>query len=305
MNTRYPLVLIFLSLIIIPIASSATISPWSDLTVSEIAAPLVAYPGYPYAVNVTVENHGNATSGLISVGFYLSEDKHLSKNDTFIQVTTGDQLPPGRGTLLASIDTLPSSISPGEYHLFAYVEDHAGDEKHLQDNTALLSAPIRVEAKAVPSPKSIGDKVAKIIFDQTNMARSQEGIAPLIWDDVLADIANSYSNLMVDKKFFSHTDPNGNDQSFRAKAAGYQTVKKIEGGERIGVSENIAYVGTGNVAGYGYVNPTDPSAIAAVIMNGWLNSPGHRSNILDPLSDRIGVGLQYNGEYWYATQEFY
>jgi uncharacterized protein YkwD len=305
MNIRYLISLLIFLLLIIPFTSSAVISPWSDLTVSEITAPLVAYPGYPYALNVSVENHGNATSGLISVGFYLSSDDHLSKNDTFIQVTTGDQLPPGTGTRLSSIDTLPVDIPPGEYRLFAYVEDHAADEKHLLDNSALLSAPVQVKEKPLPSSRSLAEQAARIIFDQTNEARSQEGVAPLSWDDALTQIAVSFSDRMVKQKFFSHTDPDGHDQSFRADAAGYQTVKEIEGGQRIGVSENIAYVGTGNVAGYGYVDPTNPNAIATAIMTGWLKSPGHRSNILDPLSDRIGVGLSYNGEYWYATQEFF
>lgn len=305
MNIRDIVVLFLLSSIFIPVISTAAISPWSDLTVSEIAAPLVAYPGYPYALNVTVENHGNATSGLISVGFYLSEDNHLSPNDTFIQVTTGDLLPSGRATRLSSIDTLPAEIAPGTYRLFAYVEDHRGDEKDLSDNTALLSAPVSVRARAVPSDETIARKAARIIFDETNAARLQEGLSPLTWDDDLAAIAAAYSERMGRQKFFSHTDPDGHDQSYRAEAAGYQTIKEIEGGKRIGVSENIAYVGTGNVVSYGYVNPTNPSSIAGIIMDGWMKSPGHRNNIMDPLSDRIGVGLSYHDEYWYATQEFF
>ena len=94
------------------------------------------------------------------------------------------------------------------------------------------------------------------------------------------------------QKFFSHTDPDGHDQSDRAAAAGYNAVKEIKGGERIGVAENIAYIGTGNVAGYEYVNPTDPESIAKGIMTGWIKSPGHRANILDSLSNRIGVGTE-------------
>ncbi len=295
----------FLLFAIVPVYTTAVISPWSDLTVSEISAPLTANPGYPYPINVTVENHGNATSGLISVGFYLSSDDHLSKNDTFIQVTTGDLLAPGASVKLTSLDTIPVSVSPGSYRLFAYVEDHEGDEQHLLDNTALLTAPVRVQTRPLPDTDTLKSETARILFSMTNEVRQANGVSPLIWDDDLASLAATYADRMAAQKFFSHTDPDGHDQSDRASAAGYNTVKEIEGGERIGVSENIAYIGTGNVATYGYVNPTDPESIATGIMTGWMKSPGHRANILDPLSDRIGVGLSYNGEYWYATQEFY
>lgn len=297
--------LFLLSGLYIIAAASAYVSPWSDLTISRISAPLTGYPGYPYAVNVSVENHGNATSDLISVGFYVSSDKHLSKNDTFIQVTTGDPIPPGYGALLPSIDTLPDTILPGTYYLFAYVQDHAGDEKHLLDNTGMLPVPVEIISREIPGSDVISTKTAGIIFEQTNKARDLQGLAPLSWDEDLVRIAQNYSDRMVTQKFFSHYDPDGHDQSFRAQAAGYNAVKEIEGGKRLGLSENIAYIGTGNVAGYGYVNPTDPASIATAIMEGWMNSTGHRNNILDPLSDRIGVGLAYNGEYWYATQEFF
>lgn len=169
----------------------------------------------------------------------------------------------------------------------------------------MLSAPVRIEQRNVPGNETISRKAVEIIYEQTNGAREKEGIPPLTWDEDLADLARAYTDRMVAQKFFSHTDPDGHDQSFRAKAAGYQTVKEIEGGERTGVSENIAYMGTGNVAGYGYVNPTDPESIATAIMTGWLKSPGHRKNMLDPLSDRIGVGMSWNGEYWYVAQEFF
>jgi uncharacterized protein YkwD len=254
---------------------------------------------------VTVENHGNATSHLVSVGFYLSEDEYLSKNDTFIQVTTGDPIPSGTGVLLHSVDTLPLSLSPGPYYLFAYVQDHAGDEKILLNNHAMLAAPVELKNRPVPGTDKIGNEVSRIIFEQTNQARASQRLGSLEWDEALFGLAKSFSDRMVAQKFFSHYDPDGNDQSFRAQAAGYNAVKEIEGGKRIGVSENIAYMGTGNVAGYGYVNPTDPTSIATAIMDGWMKSKGHRENILDPLSDRIGVGLSWNGEYWYATQEFF
>ena len=222
-------IIIFFAIILIPVCSTAVISPWSDLTVSTISAPLTASLGYPYSINVTVENHGNATSGLISVGFYLSADDHLTRNDTFIQVSTGDPLGPGMATRLSSVDTIPLTIPPGTYRLFAYVEDHEGDEQNLLDNTALLSDPVRVQARQLPGNDTLRNETAQEIFTLTNDARSSEGLPSLVWDDQLAHLAVSYSDRMVAQKFFSHTDPDGHDQSDRATAAGYQAIKKLAG----------------------------------------------------------------------------
>jgi len=291
--------------LLIPIHAGAVLAPWSDLTVSQMSAPLLGTTGYPYEINVSVENHGNATSGLISVGFYLSTDNHLTNNDTFIQVTTGDPVRSGTGVQLHSIDTLPLTLTPGEYRLFAYVEDHEGDEKDLIDNTALLSAPVQIKTGVLPDTEIIRNSATEFLYEKTNECRVAEGLAPLTRDNALDELARAYTDRMVAQKFFSHTDPDGHDQSYRAEAAGYPDVKDIEGVPRIGIYENIAYIGTGNVVPYGYVNPTDPESVAGAIMTGWMKSPGHRANILNPLIDRMGVGMSWNGKYWYAAQEFF
>lgn len=171
--------------------------------------------------------------------------------------------------------------------------------------TSLYSSPVDIQTDTISKNDIILNEMPEIIYTLINDERVIHGISPLIWDDRLARLAVSYSARMVEQNFFSHTDPDGHDQSDRAKTAGYITIKKIAGEERIGVSENIAYMGTGDVIGYGYVDPTDPYSIASAIVNGWMNSPGHRSNILDPLSNRTGVGASFNGSYWFATQEFY
>ena len=59
--------------------------------------------------------------------------------------------------------------------------------------------------------------------------------------------------------------------------------------------ENIAYVG----------GMTDPNAIADKIMTNWMNSSGHRANILSTNFSSIGVGVYKSGNRVYATQEFY
>ncbi len=48
----------------------------------------------------------------------------------------------------------------------------------------------------------------------------------------------------------------------------------------------------------------DPESFARTAVKGWLDSPGHRANILSPYFDRSGIGIAINGGYAYATQVF-
>jgi uncharacterized protein YkwD len=82
---------------------------------------------------------------------------------------------------------------------------------------------------------------------------------------------------MRDRNFFSHTNPDGLDPFARAARAGL-TAR----------AENIAY--------------GQPDA--AAVMDAWMNSPGHRANILDCSLTRLGVGVAEGagGPWW--TQLF-
>ena len=61
---------------------------------------------------------------------------------------------------------------------------------------------------------------------------------------------------------------------------------------------------TGNVVGQGYVN-NDAQSIAQAMVQSWMNSPGHRENILNAKYARIGVGVAYDGTLYYlGTQDF-
>lgn len=110
-----------------------------------------------------------------------------------------------------------------------------------------------------------------------NIQRAQNGLKPLTSDWQLARVARYKSQDMHDKKYFSHTSPTYGSPFDMMRAFGltYRTA-----------GENIAL---------GYSTP-------AAVMNGWMNSPGHRANILNPSFTKIGVGYVADGHYW--TQEF-
>jgi uncharacterized protein YkwD len=113
----------------------------------------------------------------------------------------------------------------------------------------------------------------------TNAERTKAGCAALKTDVRLTNAARSHSQDMVTNNFFSHTGSNGSDFVAREKAAGYVSPS----------AENIAW---------GQRTPAD-------VMTAWMNSAGHKANILNCGSTAVGVGVVLTGSgvpYW--TQDF-
>ncbi len=110
-----------------------------------------------------------------------------------------------------------------------------------------------------------------------NVQRSQNGLAPLTMNWELSRVARYKSQDMVDKKYFSHTSPTYGSPFDMMKSFGisYRTA-----------GENIAY---------GQRTPQE-------VVTAWMNSSGHRANILNSSFTQIGVGYVAAGNYW--TQMF-
>jgi uncharacterized protein YkwD len=112
----------------------------------------------------------------------------------------------------------------------------------------------------------------------TNAARASEGLAPLQANEALMRSAQAYAQVMAPGDCFAHDCPPVPSQRDRIAQAGYGAWKRI--------GENIA-------AG---------DRTAEAVVAGWLDSPGHRANILKPEYTEIGVGVA-NGDgkyriYW-------
>lgn len=103
-------------------------------------------------------------------------------------------------------------------------------------------------------------------LELVNSVRSQEGLAPLSLDKDLEESATAKACDMRDRGYFEHVDPDGNTPWHFFTEAGY--VYDYAG-------ENLAI---------GYTNPMET-------MEGWMNSPKHRDNILDPNYTEIGIGF--------------
>jgi len=118
------------------------------------------------------------------------------------------------------------------------------------------------------------------VVDRTNAERARHGLRALTVDRRLAAAAHAHSADMVQRGFFAHESPDGRQVWDRAVAAGYAYRK---------VAENIA-------AG---------QRSAEEVVRGWMESPGHRANILDGDLTQIGVGRAEGGSYGvYWTQVF-
>lgn len=115
-----------------------------------------------------------------------------------------------------------------------------------------------------PAPSAFTSEVLRL----TNLFRQQNGLQPLTLNSKLTAAAQTHSQNMGNLDFFSHTGADGSSSSQRVSASGYTWSA---------AGENIA-------AGY-----TTPDAV----VNGWINSPGHRANILNANYRDIGIGYFY------------
>ena len=105
-------------------------------------------------------------------------------------------------------------------------------------------------------------------LDEVNRHREMRGLGRLERSEELLGIARDYSRRMAEEKFFSHSDPEGRTVRQRVSDAGIRW--------RV-LGENLAYSN-------GYHNPV------AASMNGWMDSEGHRRNILDPSYRQTAIG---------------
>jgi hypothetical protein len=119
---------------------------------------------------------------------------------------------------------------------------------------------------------------AEQLFALANAARAANGAGPLKWDGALADAARQHCLRMAAEGPISHRYGGEADLSDRAGQAGAHFSL---------VEENVAF------------GPT-----AAEIQDSWMHSPGHRSNLLNPEVDRVGIAVVAARGELYAVEDF-
>jgi len=182
-----------------------------------------------------------------------------------------------------------------------------GLSESLSDSGSIVSQSKKIIDKALAPPDPISDKtkdVEQAILKYTNQERRNNGVRELRGDGKLDEVARSHSLDMAQNNFFSHTNLKGEDPTARAIRMGYNVHKELGAGwYSDGIGENIGKMPTGSVEGVGYVS-SDADSIAKAQVNSWMNSPGHKQNILDSKYDTLGVGVAYDGLYYISTQDF-
>ncbi|MFJ6390786.1 CAP domain-containing protein [Streptomyces sp. NPDC091972] len=131
------------------------------------------------------------------------------------------------------------------------------------------TAPVEVSTEA-----AAGAEVLRLV----NVERAKVGCSPVAANSALSELAEDFSKAMAAQGFFDHTDPSGASPWDRAAKAGITSL----GGENIARGQ----------------------ADAASVMEAWMNSPGHKANILNCDFKTLGVGVQFGagGPWW--TQDF-
>lgn len=135
--------------------------------------------------------------------------------------------------------------------------------------TGPTTAPPTTSSRAPAGP-------AAAVVAATNAERAEAGCDALEPDSRIAAAARGHSADMAENGYFAHDSQDGRDFADRIRAQGYDDP----------AGENIAR----------------GQASAAEVVADWMDSPGHRQNILDCSFATIGVGHNPRGDYW--TQDF-
>ena len=134
----------------------------------------------------------------------------------------------------------------------------------------------KINIPSIDDVKALEQKVAALV----NQQRANNGLPALKFNWEVSRVARYKSQDMIDKKYFDHQSPTY--------------------GSPFNMMENfgIKFSAAGENIAYGQKTPE-------AVMNSWMNSPGHRSNILSPTYNQIGVGVakSANGTF-YWTQMF-
>ena len=196
-------------------------------------------------------------------------------------------------TIMAFASTRASSLEkvPDSFASIAATSTPVADSRTVNKPTSQQSSkPDRTEDSA--------DRVLELeqkVHFGINAARATNGASPqLRWDDRLGAVARAHSEDMTTRGYFDHDNPEGLGPSDRIDKAGYNCWK----GSHYGVAENITIELVSS--------SLDRMADGAV--QSWLNSPGHRTNLLGRQYDRTGIGASFGT--WrgykavYVTQVF-
>ena len=149
-------------------------------------------------------------------------------------------------------------------------------QKPTQTNTNTTPTNKPATTQPTQSTSSVSAYEKKVV-ELTNAERAKQGLAPLTLDTELSKVARTKSQDMKNKNYFDHTSPTYGSPFDMMKSFG------------------ISYKSAGENIAMGQKTPEQ-------VVQAWMDSPGHRANIMNSSFTHIGVGYVASGNYW--TQQF-
>ncbi len=190
------------------------------------------------------------------------------------------------GILLATMCTLPVSaaalthtVSKGDTMWKLAVKYQVGTSEIIEANPQISNPNLIYPGQVLTIPqldtsvRSFEQEVIRLVNEQ----RVKNGLNPLTENWELSRVARYKSQDMVDNRYFSHTSP--------TYGSPFQMIRDF----------GISFRRAGENIAYGQRTPQ-------AVVNAWMNSSGHRANILNASYTQIGVGYVADGNYW--TQMF-
>lgn len=157
------------------------------------------------------------------------------------------------------------------------VKTQTGVSELIEQNPQLENPNLIYPGQKINVPTKDSYNIEQDVIKLVNVERANAGLSPLSYDWELGRVAQYKSQDMHDQKYFSHTSP--------VYGTPFTMMKNF----------GISYKSAGE-------NIAQGQTTAKAVVSAWMNSEGHRANILNKNYTHIGVGHVKDGNYW--TQMF-
>ena len=181
--------------------------------------------------------------------------------------------------LTTSASALSHTVVRGDTMWKLAVQYQVGTSEILASNPQVSNPDLIYPGQilTIPEEDAAVTQYEQEVIRLVNEIRVQNGLSALTYNWELSRVARYKSQDMVDNRYFSHPSP--------TYGTPFQMIRSF----------GLSYRSAGENIAYGQRTPQ-------AVVNAWMNSSGHRANILSSSYTQIGVGYVANGHYW--TQMF-
>jgi len=302
-----PWIFIFVLICLLPVIVSAETMN-ADLGIISLDVQPASAPGSSLYATVSVVNYGSEISMSRIVTVYLSSDPEISSDDHQVGKTRVSFLKPGETAQRSILVTLPDTLPPGTYYSVAMLDSgFALTPDPNTVNDVFSGDKVQIETSYRRPQEWISNRISDLVLTHSNYERNLRKLGLLTRDSDLDLIADEHSRDMAVRDFFDHVNPDREDPVDRAARHGYDQNRTLSDGSLFyGVAENIVKIPVETpVYGFGEIVGDDPDQIAQVAVESFMDSPPHKEALLLWAHEKIGVGVAFDGNYYYITQVFF